>query len=299
MERIIDSEYHQWFDSFEELTKLTPEMINRKNSRLWAQLQENRHNNTSWFGGPRTIGEMHDKVINGWPEMRTRTHLYVKQLNDTLETTEAIPIDIEHRRRKRTRGDYGDTLDIHRVWAGELDKAWERPTKKPRLTLSERYVTLYADLCASSGKDAFASIWRAAVAIKLVDLYTQAGYSLEVWVGNSARYAYPGSSIVSSWYASRVKEYSMPVHEERFAAMLGVGYLRAVGFAQMVAGPYGADYSLGYPANEGLPLPLRERAANGERVLRVGECYSFHDAIRQLKKLAEPLQAKANNAAVH
>lgn len=67
---------------------------------------------------------------------------------------------------------------------------------------------------------------------------------------------------------------------DRLAGMLGVGFLRTVGFMSEGMGPYVAKSGLGSAMHRGLPHGLQERRNAGEVVIRIAGCYSKADAIR-------------------
>jgi hypothetical protein len=288
----VNGEYHIWFDSFEEFERELPAMIARKNQLMYDSLKGSgfASGGTRWWGHSEGYQGMMKRLREGWSEYLTEVRV-AEQLMDLhmeLGTAEVIVKDV--RRRKRHRRDMGDSLDMHRVWSGDLEHAWERPERVPRRAPSERYATVYVDLAAASMRDARDGIWRAAATMKICDLFTASGISTEIWTGDSTKYPYQNGGPLKSWNAVRIKEFSQPLNEDRLAALSSVGTLRSLGFAMILGGPWAASTGYGSPLNEGLPLVLRERQKAGQRVIRIGECWTLADAKKELAIVARMLK---------
>ena len=286
------AEYHIWFDSLEEMHAELPAMIRRHNLEASHQLTTWGMSNDAWFGfGINSYTEMTTKIRDGWPEYAELLGKRAAELDAALdlETVRAMTIDV--RKRKRHRMDQGDTLDLPRVWNGDLDHAWERPVRVPRRSASQRYVTIYLDVSAAAMRNARDAVWRAIAAKKITDLFTSAGFSTEIWVGDSTSgaYVWNQNAPAKTWTGVRVKEFSQPINEDRLAAMSSVGMLRTHGFEMICGSPWKVQSSLGMPLNRGLVLPLRERQEAGERVIRIGECWSREEAIREVTAVAQSL----------
>jgi hypothetical protein len=292
----VDGEYHCWFESFEEYERVAPGMIQRANASEYHLLQNYRRDE-SWLGigADGTYAKMMDKVRNGWNEYRVKVQELADQIKEGLEigTVEAMQMDV--RKRKRRRSDQGDTLDMQRVWNGELDRAWERPERVPRRAPSQRYATIYLDLSAAARHSAHAGIYRAACAMSICDLLTVAGFATEIWCGDSSRNPHVdrwAGAPQLAWTGVRVKEYSQPLNEDRLAALSSVGALRTLGFSMLLCSPWRVCMTYGTPHNRGLVLPLRERRDNEERVIRIGECWSIEAARAELSSVAFELSGK-------
>jgi hypothetical protein len=175
----VGREYHQFHDSFEEMFAFCTQRL-AVNAGSARSIKDSFKNSKSWFGGAESGEAMLDLISNGWPAYADQVRRTSMQLNATMElsTVEAMMIDV--RRRKRRRGDQGDTLDMQRVWNGELDKAWERPVRTPRRAPSQRYATVFIDIGALGSRNAYDGIWRAACAMRVCDLLTTAGLSTEI-----------------------------------------------------------------------------------------------------------------------
>ena len=72
----------------------------------------------------------------------------------------------------------GDDIDMQRVWNGDIDNAW-RGTQRDFRSGPQR-VRLLIDCIDSGGVDEKQMRWRGVAALKLADMLTEAGYSVQV-----------------------------------------------------------------------------------------------------------------------
>lgn len=72
----------------------------------------------------------------------------------------------------------GDELDMQKVWNGDIDTAW-RGTQRDFRSGPQR-VRLLIDCIESGGEDEKVMRWRGVAALKLADMLTEAGYSVQV-----------------------------------------------------------------------------------------------------------------------
>lgn len=183
-----------------------------------------QHGNEAWYGAPSAASAMH-RAYKGWPEGAER----VRRLMDTVEAPPPASL-----RRKVQRGDQGDALDIHQVYRGGLDRAWER---RRRLNSRSRMsVRLVAELGGSNMMNAEEMFWRGAAVAKLAELLEESGYRVEV-IGVEA------TNLEQSWFSSAegeqatvlstftVKDAGAPVDLEQIAGVLcNSGFFRTYGF---------------------------------------------------------------------
>ena len=114
----------------------------------------------------------------------------VKQMSaaidrETGKSTVAYMQEVHRPKRKLRFGDFGDELDIHKIYQGHSDAAWARRVRHPVMEKMS-LVTLYVDIGGNSRMIADESLWRAAVAVKLADDYSAAGKSVKIIVGSTA-----------------------------------------------------------------------------------------------------------------
>lgn len=106
-------------------------------------------------------------------------------------------------RRRATNADAGDEVDMQRVWNGDLDHAWRRTSR--RQSSAQRRVRIVVDCIQSCGIDPDGMARRGAAAIKLADVLTEAGYSVQLSV------AFHGPAERSFKLGVVVKPYEAPV----------------------------------------------------------------------------------------
>ena len=125
-----------------------------------------------WYGLERrsNFEAVAGLVKEGWPAG-------LRKMDEALGRLEVAvpPVSI---RRKRQRGEWGDELDIHRVYAGDFGKAFSsmrRPPGSKRKTFK-----IAVDSIAFGGRGAEEMFWQGAAAIKLGQLLSEAGYIVEL-----------------------------------------------------------------------------------------------------------------------
>jgi hypothetical protein len=252
-----------------------------------------------WWGA-NSYNEVQEKIRTGWPELRQKLERMMFGIELQLPQ---YPTAATVRRRKRQRDDHGDSLDMGRVWNGQLDTAWERPVRTERDAQSTKRVTLAFDVTANATVSNDMAMWRAALCMLLVDSLARAGRTLEVWVVDSTSNPFAwgggGHRPMRLWSAWCVKATADPINMDRLCAMCSVGFMRTAGFMAMGAGPWAANHSFGGALGYGLPYTLRERRAAGEVVVRIGQCYSRQEVLREYEyawKEVEAAKAAADAA---
>lgn len=281
------------FDSIEEYDADSPAMIAKYNGAMHAEYMGARNPGTYYLGGEhwygqgcKTAKEAMDKVRMGSPELLAKiTAMWGDERPDLLLATSQTKV----RRRKRVRADYGDTLDMHKVWSGDLEHAWTRPEREFRLSATQRHATIYVDLAANAMVSAENALWRAATAMLICDILTTAGRAVEIYVGDSTTGGFAwGAGPLITYTAMRVKGYGEPLNEERLAAMVSLTFYRTYAFFMMMAAPFRMT-SLGGARNSGMPYQLQERADAGQLVVRIGACFSKLAAIDEFNMVKEAL----------
>lgn len=249
-----------------------------------------RHDADRWWGAP-SYYEVQRKIENGWPELRERL---LKMLHGIELELPLFPTAATVRRRKRFRGDQGDSLDMGRVWNGQLDTAWERPKRTEKQANSTKRITLAFDVTANAIVNNDMAMWRAALCTLLVDSLARAGRIFEIWVVDSTSNPFAWSNARRPprlWAAWCVKRTADPLVLDRLCAMVSVGFMRTAGFMAMGAGVWEPSAGFGGALGTGLPATLRERQAAGEVVLRIGECYSKRAVIAEYARAWEEVEA--------
>lgn len=299
---------HVCYESMEEFeatlpTALTGANRNHANRTVYERSKDHsKHYGNKWFGCDDGVTAM-QKVKDGWPEMYARL---LSMWGDVKPELKLSPSNVKIRRRKRHRKDYGDTLDMGRVWNGELDKAWERPERTYRLTASQRHAIIYIDLGTTCAEKADSVLWRSAAAILICDLLQATGRAVEIYVGAHQRYPFEDNCGMFGYnrkpvkdvpahlrMAMKVKAYTQPLHMERLSAMVTMAFYRTYGFLMIMANPYTTADSLGWPDGGKLPEQLLQRERAGELVVRIGHCNTMEGAEQEFFAVQAALAKEA------
>ncbi len=129
----------------------------------------------SWWGMPGGWMAVKDAVAHGWPDG-------VKKAQDALKELKSSIPRAKTQRRVKVRGPQGNELDIHRVYAGDLQRAWRGTEKQERFPSKRqgKKVTVAVELGISAMQDASILFWRGAVAMFMADILTRQGYSVQI-----------------------------------------------------------------------------------------------------------------------
>lgn len=123
----------------------------------------------SWTLGIGCVGAYRDLVEKGWQEGLDRVRSSLKALRPQRARTI---------RRKRVRGDYGDHLDIHRVYAGTIENAWDRLHRGTRH--GPKVVTIWCHISTTCMYSAEQMFWRGAATMAITESLEVAGYRVRI-----------------------------------------------------------------------------------------------------------------------
>jgi hypothetical protein len=214
----LDSASYLDVESFLEAVQAGPARADNRES--FADYFERER--ASWFGaGCATGKDVLTLVRHGWADGQKR----VAELLEKTSAATAIPMD---RRRRLARMDQGDSLDIHAVYRGQLDKAWSRAVR--RVTRGPQRVSLLANMLCSGHESSEILAWRGASAVAIADRLQAAGYQVRIVVGF-------GGNCSGARVSCRitVKDHGGPLDEATAAAVTCPGFFRALGHAWTAA----------------------------------------------------------------
>ena len=164
----VGKQYATAYDSIFEPGQARP----NRNGSLWDSIR-NRLADQEWLGAP-TFDEMDRRISKGWPEGVDRLmHL---PLGD-------VPVP-ESVRRRRVRSDFGDSVDMQKVYKGDLARAWERTV---RLSVNvPPTITLLVNLSCEARIEASKLFWKGAAILRLTEALSVAGYNVAIWGTNTS-----------------------------------------------------------------------------------------------------------------
>lgn len=192
---------------------------------------------------------------------------------------------IKTSRRKPVFQDHGDELDIHKVYQGQIDTAW-RSTKRIEVAKETKLVTLFVQIAGTSGYNAIDSLWRAAVAVLLMEELQKAGKSVKIVVGGASHGVTRGKH--SMCVSITVKNYNEKLSFERLAAMSHLGFYRTFGFGAKGCQPYKLSGGLGYSVDitpRMIPLQFAQDVHKGHtKMVLLDRSLSLTDAVQSMKR---------------
>jgi len=171
-----------------------------------------------WLGGGcATLSDVKRCMRDGWPEGSRA----VDDMLAKASAIETVPID---RRRRLTRCELGDSLDIHSVYRGELATAWTRAVR--RATRGPQHVEILANMICQGGDDSSVLKWRGVAAIVLADKLEQSGFRVRIVVGFGGELSKSNERVSCRIV---VKDHSNPLDVATCAAVTLPGFFRALG----------------------------------------------------------------------
>ncbi len=289
------------FERASDLFKYRNEI--EKNNRMFNHyLRMDRQYERNWYG-PNNFcsADVTRKALEG------DVPLYDSDLKEKIETLDRetkgninyYTQEVIKTKRRRKRAALGDSLDIHRVYQGHLDKAWEI-RQRDKINQKIQLVTLFIDVGGTAMVGASDTLWRAAVAVKLQRDFASARIPTKIISGNCSINALIGSrrplttSIV-------IKQFNEGLSLPRLAAMSHIGFYRTFGFAAKFASPLAIHSTLGrsIPAMGCyLPLNLQREAQEGiSKVIYLSQSDSLKRAKENLLSAYKQLEDFRNQTA--
>jgi hypothetical protein len=198
-----------------------------------------------WSGPMRWYGvdslETVKRILReGYPEGAAK----VDALYDAIAARMPRAIDF---RRHMVRSDQGDSLDIHAVNRGALDKAWTTAKRKARLGTG--LIRIVADIAGNCNVSSEALQWRGIAALALSRAMTKAGYSVEIVAGQAGHDIFNRKPDLHGITTVTVKPRYAAVDTATLAATLCLpGFFRYSGFAAIIR----QSDDLGHDTDDGL-----------------------------------------------
>lgn len=148
---------------------------NPDNAKALNYFREER-NDVDWMGLREEINAAETAfactarlVREGW---RNGLNLLAKVQD---KVTAPVPKTVRRYQRWQAQG---DDVEMQRIWSGSLDNAWRGTHRDTRH--GPQRVRILIDAIESGGNEAEGMRWRGVAALKLSDLLTEAGYSVQV-----------------------------------------------------------------------------------------------------------------------
>jgi hypothetical protein len=265
------------YDSLADYEAARPSKINAELYREY-KTRYSEDGSTKAFLGATLADTCQIVGSNQWPEGLAKMEKALEGLDVDLPRAKSI-------KRRRAWHDAGDSLDMGRVWAGQLDKAWQRCDRVP-MTGSRR-VTITFPLVYSAGNSTESMFWGGAAALKLADILIAAGYAVEIVGihGNISR-----KNRDKAFMVATAKPFNAPLDMQALILpMAFAGYMRTVSFTGIMAMPVSTDSGLG----QAIYNPFDEKEIRdhiGGEIIPAETFDSAHEAKAWLQTKLQKLQ---------
>lgn len=205
-----------------------------------------------WLGAP-SVAELQRRLKNGWADG-------VAKIEKIATRELSAPASV---RRRKTRSDQGDELDMQAVWRGDLNRAWSRTRRANKVGC--RTVSIVIDLCASAGVSSSRLFWRGASALRLAQLLTESGYAVALFGAFGGKRT-DSTGKLNLAQLVEIKSEDSPLDMDKLAALTAMaGFFRTSLFAGI---HYAAD-QFGHEADDGLGVPAPEHIKTAVSMLPI------------------------------
>ena len=223
-----------WADSVSVFAGMKPGPKNEKHDTA-QDVWERAETNDQWSGGISRLDTWGDAASEGWPEG-------VERMRKALEAL--APKRAQSIRRRRVRGPEGDDLDIHRVYGGTLDTAWDRMA--PRPVSGSPIVRIWVEISALASVSADKMFWRGAAALAVTEALEAAGYRVEVIAYAQSNNVVKGKENQDCFTAFTAKESNQPLDVAKLAFLTAhPATFRVAGFAFRLCSHEAVTYGIG------------------------------------------------------
>lgn len=196
---------------------------------------------SKWYGVPSLQDALRVCDTETWPEGVARMQ---RELDLMLDIPPPRSI-----KRRATWSDQGDSLDIHKVYSGQLDTAWRKTSRRARP--ASQSIVLIAPMTISRHEHADKAFWCGAAIIKLCDVLMQVGYNVSIIGMHSTRSAVSRNRAFDS---VTMKKADAPLDLGALVTSLAfAGFMRTKAFISINSLPWqvgdGANVPMGYHAD--------------------------------------------------
>lgn len=247
---------------------------------------------SGWYAEFKSLQEVINAALIGSKEIYEK-HLLSKisllsqkcKVNDYEQKVQSI-------KRKRIYGSQGDELDIHKVYQGQLDKAW---TRTHRIEVAQKFhlVTLLIENGGLSGVNAYDTLWRSAVAVKIYDELIQAGKSVQIVVATNSHNNFRDKDPRLLTTCIPVKKYNEQLSLERLSVMSNITFFRSFGFLALLAQDHPLNYGYGHHCSIGnnMPIHLQEEIDAGHtKFVKIGMVCGQRQAIQAVANCYQQME---------
>jgi hypothetical protein len=236
---------HGWrirrLDSVSEALEAAKHPAKREeNQRMWHALENGAFANDpmAWYGINGDLKQVRRLITEGWEEGSSKVLLLAEQ---AAAFNPPKPASI---RRRRVFSDSGDSIDMGRVWAGQIDRAWTRCSRA--VVATTKYIEIVVNIAVNCNIAAEVVFWRGAAALTLADMLVGAGYAVRITGANAVTEAWVTGKTRNSLQLITVKDYQNPLDISNLASVVCLGgFLRSVLYQEMTTFDADTERNLG------------------------------------------------------
>ncbi len=176
---------------------------------------------TAWYGVPG-LQKAIDCLRDGWPAGKKRGDMHVERL-------QFPPVRVPTVRRYRKMKEFGDEVDMQRVYSGDLDRAWESRERSAGSMTQSPSVVIMCNTGMRSNQKADDLFWTGAVVCNMARWLVESGRSVRV-----ISHAFATDDLndryknVSYYTSVVVKDFTSPLDEEMLFAHTALGAMHRV-----------------------------------------------------------------------
>lgn len=196
------------------------------------------------------------------------------------------------RKRKRVKRDHGNSLDIHEVMQGRVDRAWDGLKFETREVQANKNIHLIINCSLNAGITADMAQWRSAAAIAIHDELVRQGKSVAVYMVRTSQNMFEGYSGINTLMVP-IKRLGQYMSVEHMAAWTSATFTRVVMMYKYSNSIPGRKPTMGYGFAQNwevLPHTLRKLRDSGQACVYVPHCYTEFEAKAAIERVITQLQ---------
>ena len=191
------------------------------------------------------------------------------------------------RKRRRIKADHGNSVDIHAVMQGRLDRAWDGQKFEERVLHANKNVHLVINCSLNSSVEAKDAEWRSAATIAIYNELTRQGKSVAVYMVRTSSNMFKEFNGICTLMAP-IKRLGERMSMEHMAAWTSATFTRSAmmyKYSNSIPG-VSPTYGYGFAQNwEVYPHSLAKLADAGQAVVYVPHCFSEYAAKAAIERV--------------
>jgi hypothetical protein len=291
-----------YYDSSLEFFEERFEFTNSSNRNWHDRILRGQERGQRWFGPyNEEANDVLTKSVIGDAYLYKNLQDKIRQIDERTGKFHAeheLQV-VQRKRRKPVRAAFGDEIDIHRVYAGDLENAW-RKTVHIQEEKHFHLVHVMINTVYSASENCVNTLWNAAATVKIVSDLEAAGKSVAVTVLFPTTATFKESR-KGLCVAMNIKKYNERLTPERLAAMTHAGFMRSWGFlGGLRQNRYTIGYGYGMPTQNlktYSPINIQEEIKEGiTKPIYIRANNSIDSAVHAIESAKQQMHSDASSA---